>query len=182
LKSVVLVNTAGVIPLSATLLFRELMKSFYRAAELEELGFDEKRREVVEGVFARLLPLFFGEQYLRMIDGFQTEIIRRYVEYNHCPKSVARLMDAILLQLGKLPPPNVTMAHIRCPVLVVTGREEKIFPVPLSEMLKAASRNVRFHILENAGHSCVVEQRAAFNAALTDFISSTYEVSELAVG
>lgn len=71
-------------------------------------------------------------------------------------------------------------AKIKCPVMMLTGEHDKLAPPDeiraVSERIfKDVNRNgrhadVRFEVLENAGHLCNLEQPEVFNARLNQFM------------
>lgn len=61
-------------------------------------------------------------------------------------------------------------AAIRAPVLLVAGRDDTISPLANSEGLAADLADARVQVLEACGHWHPIEQPAALNAALRDFL------------
>jgi pimeloyl-ACP methyl ester carboxylesterase len=59
---------------------------------------------------------------------------------------------------------------IRAPVLLVAGRDDGISPPANSEGLAADLANARVQVLEQCGHWHPIEQPAALNAALREFL------------
>lgn len=59
---------------------------------------------------------------------------------------------------------------IKAPVLLVAGREDAISPPANSEGLAADLADARVQVLEQCGHWHPIEQPAALNAALRDFL------------
>ena len=59
---------------------------------------------------------------------------------------------------------------IKAPVLLVAGREDGISPPANSESLAADLADARVQVLEQCGHWHPIEQPAALNAALRDFL------------
>ena len=60
---------------------------------------------------------------------------------------------------------------IREPTLVLVGDEDRITPPALSKQLAALIPGARMETITGAGHLANLEQPAAFNRALTDFLS-----------
>ena len=76
------------------------------------------------------------------------------------------------------PPERFDFRHITCPVLMITGDQDRLAP---PEEIRSVSRRihdaggapfVRFEVLKDAGHVCNLEQPQAFNAVLTEFLST----------
>lgn len=61
-------------------------------------------------------------------------------------------------------------AAIKAPVLLVAGRDDAISPPANSEALAADLANARVQVLEQCGHWHPIEQPAALNAALREFL------------
>jgi 3-oxoadipate enol-lactonase len=59
---------------------------------------------------------------------------------------------------------------VRCPTLVLTGREDIVFPLPFSEELRSAIRGAELVVLENAGHGLLVETPNAVARVLLEFL------------
>lgn len=101
------------------------------------------------------------------------------------PGAVAQIIDQIMA--NPYPPkPEVLYAQsqaitgfdtsnrldrIDCPTLVLTGREDILVPVALSERLARGIRGAKLVVLEGTGHGLLVESPDAVIAALLDFLS-----------
>ena len=64
------------------------------------------------------------------------------------------------------------VAGIRIPALVVCGAEDKMTPPSLSQLIGDHIPGARLTLIAGAGHFVMMENPAAFNAALTDFVNS----------
>lgn len=64
------------------------------------------------------------------------------------------------------------IAGIRIPALVVCGADDKMTPPPLSQAIRDGIPGARLALIEGAGHFVMLENPAAFNATLTDFVGS----------
>lgn len=62
------------------------------------------------------------------------------------------------------------LAELDLPALVVVGEKDRVTPPPLAETLAARIRGARLERIAGAGHICNVEQPAAFNRVLLDFL------------
>jgi pimeloyl-ACP methyl ester carboxylesterase len=65
-----------------------------------------------------------------------------------------------------------TVAAIRLPALVICGTEDKMTPPSLSQRISDGIPGARLALIEGAGHFVMLENPAAFNATLTDFVNS----------
>jgi 3-oxoadipate enol-lactonase len=61
---------------------------------------------------------------------------------------------------------------VRCPTLILLGEQEQVAPLPAALALKAGVPHATVRVLPNAGHLPFLEQPAAFNAALQEFIAT----------
>jgi pimeloyl-ACP methyl ester carboxylesterase len=64
------------------------------------------------------------------------------------------------------------LTAIRVPTLVVCGREDRMTPVKYSEFLAQRIPQAELSVIEQAGHMVMLEQPAAFNAALGDWLGT----------
>jgi len=63
------------------------------------------------------------------------------------------------------------LASIRCPTLVIAGREDVGAPVALSEAMQQRIPGAELVVVDAAAHLSVVEQPAAFGAAIDRFLA-----------
>lgn len=66
--------------------------------------------------------------------------------------------------------PITALATLRCPVLIIAGENDPIWPPASLEGIAAAIPGAQFQIIRGAGHSPYFEQPAEFNAALAKFL------------
>jgi len=64
-----------------------------------------------------------------------------------------------------------TLAAIRVPTLLICGRADKVTPLSESEFMHAHIEGAHLKIIENAGHVSNLEQPAAFNAHIMEFLA-----------
>ena len=62
------------------------------------------------------------------------------------------------------------VSQITAPTLVITGTEDRVVPLWLSEKLASAIPEARFVPVEGAGHLSFIEQPALINRMVTDFL------------
>lgn len=65
-----------------------------------------------------------------------------------------------------------SLALVRCPALLLLGEQEQVAPLPAALALKAGIPHAGVRVLPNAGHLSFLEQPAAFNAALQEFLAT----------
>lgn len=68
--------------------------------------------------------------------------------------------------------PVAQLAAIRVPTLVIVGDEDTLTPPAIARDMAAAIPGARLVVIERAGHLSNIEQPAAFNAVLLDFLRS----------
>jgi 3-oxoadipate enol-lactonase len=65
------------------------------------------------------------------------------------------------------------VARIGCPTLVIWGDEDGALPATLADPLAAALGGAPVVVIRDAGHVCNLEQPAAFDRAVEDFLAGT---------
>lgn len=63
------------------------------------------------------------------------------------------------------------LGEIRCPTLILLGEQEQVAPLPAARALKAGIPHAQLCVIPSAGHLPFLEQPAAFNAALLEFVA-----------
>ena len=66
------------------------------------------------------------------------------------------------------------LANIDVPALILHGEEDAIFPVSVAEEIEAGIPRARLVVIPLAGHTANLEQPEASNAAILDFLGSTF--------
>lgn len=66
--------------------------------------------------------------------------------------------------------PVAALAGLACPVLVIAGEHDPIWPPDALAGIVAAMPDARMEVIAGAGHSPYFEQPAAFNALIADFV------------
>jgi 3-oxoadipate enol-lactonase len=62
------------------------------------------------------------------------------------------------------------LGRVRCPTLILLGSQEQVAPLPAARALKAGIPHAQMRVLPDAGHLPFLEQPAAFNAAILEFV------------
>jgi pimeloyl-ACP methyl ester carboxylesterase len=73
--------------------------------------------------------------------------------------------------MARRPDSAPTLASIACPVLVVVGEEDGLTPPAEAEKMAALAKDARLVRIPNAGHLSNLENPAAFEAAVEEFIA-----------
>ena len=69
------------------------------------------------------------------------------------------------------PDSMVMLSSIKCPTLVIGGKDDSLSPPAVAEAMQSRITQARLRIIDNAGHLSNIEQPDAFNQALLDFIT-----------
>ncbi|HVW35787.1 MAG TPA: alpha/beta hydrolase, partial [Pirellulales bacterium] len=69
------------------------------------------------------------------------------------------------------PDSTALLGQIRVPALVIVGEDDAIAPAAEMRGMAAAIANAEFVVVPEAGHMAPLENPAAFNAALEEFLS-----------
>lgn len=81
-----------------------------------------------------------------------------------------RGVTAALVAMAERPDSTATLAEIDVPALVIVGEHDALTPPDDSRTMHAGVTGSRLNIIPRAGHMSPVEQPAAFNRALRDFL------------
>lgn len=79
-----------------------------------------------------------------------------------------RQQEAIIGRADSRP----TLGEIRCPTLVLCGREDILLPLALSEEMHAGIAGSKLVVVERCGHMSAMEQPKAVTAALREWLAS----------
>ncbi len=79
-----------------------------------------------------------------------------------------RFYKQIKAQLGR-PDSTPDLPNIQCPTLVMTGREDKVCPIPQHEEITNLIPNATFEIIEECGHLSTMEQPEKVNQLIRNW-------------
>ncbi len=79
-----------------------------------------------------------------------------------------RQQEAIIGRADSRP----TLARIRCPTLVICGREDALTPLALSEEIAAGIAGARLVVIEESGHMTTMERPREVTAALRAWLAT----------
>ncbi len=134
-----------------------------RQGRLETAALAE--REGAASVVERLLPKLLGDTTLEGNPEVVSQV--RAMMLAASPVSLARAMRAMAARPDSLE----LLSRIRCPTLVLVGKEDKLSPPAEAQKMAGSIPQARFQIIPAAGHLSNLEQPAQFNAVLQDFLS-----------
>jgi pimeloyl-ACP methyl ester carboxylesterase len=120
--------------------------------------------------------------------GLPTETLATWVSWWYSPEAPQRLRE---LATRVLAATNMTVLHadltacdgfdvmarlesIDSPALVVVGEDDRMTPVKYARFLAEHLRRARLEIIPGAGHMVMLEQPAAFEQVLADWLQTTY--------
>jgi len=121
--------------------------------------------EVEKSVRIRL-PTIFSERFIREEPERLEEFVRFSVQYWPTPQGAAG-------QMGALSVFNVRrrLGEIRCPVLAITGAEDRMMPPDNARLLAEGIEGAAHYLVDEAGHSFFLEKPDEVNGVLIDFFT-----------
>ncbi len=116
---------------------------------------------VAEGTMQRWFTKRFHEQQPDALKGIRNMLVRTPVEgYVGCAYAIKH-MDL-----------RADDAKIICPTLIIVGEEDPATPVSAAREMNAAIKGSKLVIIPQSAHIVTIEQPAALNRALGDFLVS----------
>jgi len=151
LKSLVLCDTASIVPAEAQPVWQERL--------------DKVRKNGMEALFEETLERWFTPAFLRqnppMVKLIREQILATPVAgYIGCAEAIRRLdyLDRI--------------SEIKTPTLIMVGEDDPGMPVSAAEAMHKRITNSKLVVLPSARHLSNVEQAETFNAALLEFLKN----------
>jgi pimeloyl-ACP methyl ester carboxylesterase len=120
----------------------------------------------VAAIADEMVPRLLGETTRREQPDIAEEV-RGLIESN----GAWAIHDALEC-LASRPDSTPALADIRCPALVVVGREDVLTPVPLAQSLHAGLANSQLEIVDGAGHLANLERPGEFGTILSEFLET----------
>jgi len=131
-----------------------------RRLQLNELA----RREGAGRVQEEIMPLLICKE--RLADTAYTDLIVQ-MAVDTGTEAFLRQHAALMARRDNRP----LLPGIRCPTLVLVGRQDILTPPELSEEIAAAIPDARLEIIEDCGHLSTLEQPDVVNRALRRWLS-----------
>ncbi|HEX7587199.1 MAG TPA: alpha/beta hydrolase [Anaerolineae bacterium] len=122
---------------------------------------------IIDGVqndLARTAQLVVEHSYAPTLSAAARE--RAEAEFVSCPASVTHGDFTACNQFDLMP----RLSDIHVPTVIICGREDRMTPVKYSEFLASKITHARLTLVDGAGHSVMIENPAAVNQALIDFM------------
>ena len=114
----------------------------------------------------QMVPRLLGETTRRERPELEDEV-RALVEAN----TAEAIHDALEALSGR-PDSTGLLGDIRCPTLIVVGREDVLTPVPASAAMHARIHGSRLEVIDAAGHLATLERPELFSRVLTAFLDT----------
>jgi len=131
---------------------------------MEVLGKASDPSIPMEEVIRMRLPVVFSDRFMRE----EPEKLEEYVRFSkeHWPTP-----QGAKGQMGALSVFNVKrrLGEIRCPVLAITGSEDRMMPPENARLLAEGIEGAELYMVEGAGHSFYLEKPEEVNRVLIDF-------------
>lgn len=150
-RSLVLVNTASRF---VSTQWRQRLLGARRFADVYLQGMDK----VAENVAGRLFPLL--DQAPMRAEAVRRIAANDLAAYRASLWAVARFNVTFLLDL------------IHCPTLVVAGENDTTVPIAPKQLLAQRIRGSRWLVIAGSGHATPLDQPAAFNQAVIEFLEA----------
>ncbi len=112
----------------------------------------------------RRLPILFSDRFLREEPGKVETFVERSIRYQPTPQGATGQMRALSFFNVKR-----RLGEIRCPVLVMTGSEDRMMPPENAGLLVEGISGAELYIVKGAGHSFFLESPEVVIRVLIDF-------------
>lgn len=171
-RGLLVVNSSLYTPFMADKFFREIKRRMEEVGCSNESGINLHKK--IKDIFRGFLPFAMGDSYLEYIEDYKEVLLDDYAQYNFDPMAVACLIDGMLKSNGDVELFKSVLSGVKCPVRIVSGGCDKIFPPVMGYQLSVAYPDAQLLELANAGHAAMVEKHHEFNDYLIRFLSSIY--------
>ena len=138
-----------------------------RKRYLEMIAIGEKAQMMPNPLIEQIIPLFFAPSTVN----HRPQLIEQFRERLSQLKG-ERLADVLTIGKAIFNRKSVLdqLPNIKCPVLVVVGKEDLSRPPSESEEMVAKLENAKLEIIPNAGHITNLEQPEQVNDLLQNFL------------
>jgi pimeloyl-ACP methyl ester carboxylesterase len=118
-----------------------------------------------KGVTPKLLPLLIHPD--RQEDPWLTSTVMKMAEHVG-QDAFQRQQTAIMGRIDSRP----SLKDVRCPALVLCGRQDAITPLPVAEEMAGLMEQARLVVVEDCGHLASLEQPHAVSAVMRYWLQS----------
>lgn len=122
----------------------------------------------IEMVAQQVMPIMFGKSFLNSPDRDEDRQYWLHQLSLNRKDTITKAVDGVVSRKAILP----ELKNITCPTLVITGDEDVATTVEKGRKIHQHISNSKFVIIPKAGHTSVVEEPAAVNAAIEAFLKS----------
>lgn len=119
-----------------------------------------------EEAVRRRLPILLSDRFLREEPERVEAFVERSIRYQPTPQGAAGQMRALSFFNVKR-----RLGEIRCPVLVMTGDEDRMMPPANAHLLADGIPGARLHVVEGAGHTFFLEKPEEVTRVLIEFFT-----------
>ena len=173
IAGLLVVNGSLRTPRSTNKLFWEMQRRLAQIAQ--DIPDANDRHDAVKDIFRFFLPVALGDDYLGFVEDFEEDVLNGYAEYNRNVAAVAALLKVLLENNVNQAAFEHCLAQVRCPVRIVTGLDDKIFPQRYVQELVSVYADAELVGVEHAGHSVMVEQHTIFNQHFLQFLDRLFD-------
>ena len=117
-----------------------------------KMNYDKFLKDLPIGAFSRKTSTDIINEYVKETSSIGPEVT--YQDFSICDK-----FDTI----------NLT-STIKIPIVIITGKEDKLTPVKYANYFKEKVANSKLYIIEKAGHMVMIEQPNQFNEIIKEDI------------
>ena len=117
-----------------------------------------------EEAIRQALPYTFSERFIREEPEKVEEYVQMSLKYRPTPQGASGQMAALSIFNVKR-----RLGEIQCPVLVITGSEDRLMPPENARLLVEGIPNAELYRVEGAGHAFCQEKPGEVNKIITDF-------------
>jgi 3-oxoadipate enol-lactonase len=123
-------------------------------------------REGPSGVAREMMPKLLGKTTTETNSSIEANV-RRLIK-QQSPVAIRGAIHRMMHRADSTP----LLAQVAVPTLVITGEQDEMIPVDESRRMAAAIPGATLVIVPGAGHLANMEQPAAFNTALNNFLAT----------
>jgi len=131
-----------------------------RLSAADQVDATGKSEAVVEGMLGRLFSPFTRQNRAHLIDFAHGLMV----------KTPARAVAGTLRGMAARPDRTHDLARLRLPTLVLVGEDDVITPPEEARAMAGALPDARLEVIPDAGHLAPLENPAATNRAILDFL------------
>ncbi len=131
---------------------------------MEELAAAADPKIPAEQAIRMRVPLIYSEGFIKGEPERLEEFVRLAMKYWPTPEGAAGQMKALSIFNVKR-----RLGEISCPVLVITGSEDRMMPPENSRLLAERIPGAQLHMVKAAGHNFFQEKPEEVNRVLIEF-------------